>query len=168
MAERTRGEVFTALVEAVLVEERELKISLVQRATNVITSVGVLVTVSLGLSTLISRVPSAGVPKAAVACFGVAVVLLLSSALLALLVNSPRKQDALDVDTLKGRSFQPSDWTRVEESDLEVFHLRLDLAAELSTANQRRARHLAAALTLELVALATLSAAAIITAVPTL
>jgi hypothetical protein len=168
MVERTRGEVFAALVEAVLAEEHELKISLVQRATNVITSAGVLVTVSLVLSTLISRMPPAEVPKAAIACFGAAVLLLLSSALLTLLVNSPRRQDTLDVDALKRHPFQPSDWTTVDKSDFEVFRLRLDLATVLSTANQRRARYLAAALTLELIVLTALSAAAIITTMPIL
>lgn len=168
MAERTRGEVFAALVETVLVEERELKNSLVQRATNVITSAGVLVTLSLGLGTLVPRASTAEVPRAAITCFGVAVVLLFGSALLALLATSPRRQDGLDVDALRRRRYQPSDWTSVDGSEYEVFALRMELAAASSAANQRRARHLTAAYALELVALAALATTAVLIAVPAL
>jgi hypothetical protein len=163
VTERTRGEVFATLVEAVLAEERELKISLMQRATNVITGAGVLVSVSLGIGTLVYRTPLVGVPAVAVGAFGAAVVLLLGAALLALLVNAPQGQDALDLESLRLRPLQRSDWDRVDDSELEVYQLRLALAAALSTANQRRGRRLTAALTLELFALAGLAVAAIST-----
>lgn len=163
MTERTRGEVFTALVEAVLAEERELKISLMQRATTVITSAGVLVSVSLGVSALVSRMPSVTVPMVAVIAFGVAVVFLLGSALLALLVNTPRKQDTLDIETLRQHPLHQSDWNRVDESKLEVYQFRSALAAELSAANQLRSRRLTLAFTLELLALTSLAAATVST-----
>lgn len=168
MAEPTRGEVFTTLVEAVLAEERELALSLVQRAANLIAASGVLVAVSLGLGTLVARTPPAGVPTAAVGCVAVAVLLLLGSALLALVVNAPWRQDAVDLDAIRQRAFGPGGWSAEDGSRREVCALRLDLAVAVRAANQRRARLLTAGFALEVTALAALSAAAVLTALPAL
>jgi hypothetical protein len=127
----------------------------------VITTSGTLVTLTLGVTALSTRVPSSQVSEPALGLIATAVVFPLGAAVLALAINVPWRQEVLDVGTLGGRPVQPADWPQVDpDLAVQAYQLRVQLNANLRASNQRRSRYLTAALALECAALAALSVGA--------
>jgi hypothetical protein len=159
MANRSTREILAELIQDTLNEERKLKDSLAQRSVTVISTSGTLVTLTLGVSALVTRAQASAASGTVLVCVAVALVLLFGAAVLALLNNAPRRQGAVDLDAFAARGTPASaDWrTADEELETEAHALRLRLAADLRSGNSRRSRYLVLALALECAALAALS-----------
>src|SRR5664280_1131126 len=118
MTARSVGEVLRELISDQLAAERAARASLIQRGAVVITGSGVLVSICLTASALITRVQAYSVPDSAIALVGTAVGLLVVAALLALYINAPRSQASIDV--VRGPVKEDlRDWSRPDE-DFEV------------------------------------------------
>jgi hypothetical protein len=158
MADRPTREILGELIQDALDEERKLKDSLAQRSVMVISTSGTLVTLSLGVSALVTRAQEFVVPAAVLVCVAVALVLLFGAAVLAVLNNAPWRQGTVDLDAFAERGTLAADWSAADgELEVEAYALRLRLAADLRASNHRRSRYLLLALALECAALAALS-----------
>ncbi|MGH3976623.1 MAG: hypothetical protein ACRDS9_25385, partial [Pseudonocardiaceae bacterium] len=110
MADRSTREILGELVQDVLDEERKLKDSLALRSVTVISTSGTLVTLTLGVSALVTKAQAFVAPGAVLVCVAVALVLLFGAAVLALLNNAPWRQGAVDLDVFAERGTTAADW----------------------------------------------------------
>ena len=157
MADKTVGDVVSALVDDQLQEERQLKDSLAQRSAIVISTSGTLVTLSLGAAALVTRKQTFTVPHGVLVVVAIAVGLLVVAALASLLVNGSWKQGAVPLGALNGTSYQAT-WTTVDTKQVIAAHdLRVDLITTLRNANRQRARLLMFALSVECAAVVLLA-----------
>lgn len=159
MTDRSTPEILRELVQDALDEGRTLKESLAQRSVMVITTSGVLVTLTLAVGALVTRTSTVAVPYAVSVCMLAALGLLFCAAILALLNNAPRRQSTVDLDVVAERGTTPAQWHANDvELEAEAHAIRVRLVADLRAGNRRRGRYLLLALTLECAALAALTA----------
>jgi hypothetical protein len=92
------GEIYSAVIDRELEQERQRTASLEQRAIAVITSSGVLVTLVFGFGTLIKGTGGMHIPIAARIILALALVAFVGAAIMSLLTNRPRSYKPLGVE----------------------------------------------------------------------
>ncbi|HEV2374495.1 MAG TPA: hypothetical protein VGS19_20330 [Streptosporangiaceae bacterium] len=146
-----------ALVDLIadqLGEERKLKESLAQRSIGVVTSSGVLVALVLGAASLSTPNPKDRLSGPATALAIAALACFIAAAGAALTVNTPRRQDTMEIQWLREA------WSNIGRDPLfGAYEARLDLLTSLRNVNGTSARLLLIAFILELTALILLSTA---------
>ena len=158
MTPKTAGEALSDLLADQISEERGVKSSLAQRSSVAIAAAGTIVPLSLGTITLVARTQTFAVPKFALACAAIAIIFLVTAAILALIVNSPWSQTIVNL----GESIQEVSTSSWGEPDPElavaIYKYQVELASDLRKGNRRRSQYLTIVLGLEISALVAVSA----------
>ncbi|AVZ71079.1 hypothetical protein SLUN_01240 [Streptomyces lunaelactis] len=155
----TAAKVFAEYIEKLLAAENEQRASLQARGAAVITASGTLVTLTLGLAVLVTNQGKATIPNAARVLLLFAMAGFLVAAVLAILVNTPRRQTILDPVAVQREVRRR--WNQTESTGLaKVTADRLTWLARLQRSNDVRAVILMAAVTAQVVAVTLVGAAA--------
>jgi hypothetical protein len=158
MSELSIGELLSEVVKDQLADERDIKNSLAQRATVLIAGSGTIITLSLASIGLMTRQQSFIIPLSAVVFISGALVALISATVLALMINAPWRQGAIDLDSPQFANLE-SRWRQKDNSvAVQILELYLDLLRDLRSSNRRRTHWLIATLALELLAFLSLCA----------
>jgi hypothetical protein len=154
------AEKYSAFLKDLVDFEDKRSTQMETRAIAVITTSGTLVTLLLGLSTLVTRVQSAVLPTFALWAAALAGIGFVASAACAALANSPSKEWGLNPTCLRAEL-----WERFgdenDDPDVKVMSTRLRLWESAHHATQRKAKLVFAAVVLQGFALFALAAVAI-------
>jgi hypothetical protein len=157
-ASQIAGDQYSELIVDQLVEERDRKTSLEQRAAAVITTSGAIVTVVFGFTSLVKgngelHVSSTGLLELVVAAF-----LLLMAVTLALIIGLPR--DYLEVDEKDLRQMVDKDYwinPQAVEARRRIAEVNVDILTSARGFNADKARFLFAAVALEVLGIVSLA-----------
>jgi hypothetical protein len=152
MSEPSIGELLSELVKDQLADERSIKNSLAQRATVLATGSGTIITLALGSIGLMTRQQSFRIPHPAIAFLAGALVALLTATVLALLVNAPWEQWAINLDTLPFANLESTWGNKSDAAAVQVLECYRDLLKGMRSSNGTRSCWLTAILVLELLA----------------
>jgi hypothetical protein len=151
------GDVLAQAAQNELAREFDIKSSLAQRASIVVTSSGGFITLSLGSSVLAARPPVYRVPTFAFSIVSVALILLLAAALTALYINSPWRERALNLEILD-KDPNIDYWKRTNDSlAIEIYEAQRSALIFLRKQNMLRSKILFLALAFECAAITALS-----------
>lgn len=154
------GVEYSVFLKDLVDSEEKRSTQMETRAIAVITTSGALVTLLLGLSTLVTRVQAATLPTFALWAAALAGVGFVASALCAALANSPWKEWGLKPACLRAEL-----WERFgdnsDDPTVKVMSTRLRIWESAHHATQRKAKLVFAAVALQGVAILTLTAVAI-------
>lgn len=157
MTEKTVGELLSNAVLDQLSDERNIKNSLLQRATSLVTGAGAMITLSLGSIGLFTRDQSFHLPQLAILTIGLALATLLIAVALALKVSGPQGQEAIELSVLRDAGFKRQ-WAVADIAVAQnLFDIYVGLVENMRNENKQRSRYLIAILSLELGALIFLS-----------
>jgi hypothetical protein len=152
-------EVYAELVTSLLQAERSRKTALEQKATNVITTSGTMVTLLFGLVAVITAKQSFSLPVASHGWLVAAVVLFVIATGLALFISIPRPygETKLTVENLRAWWHDP-----VADAQAAAATVRLEAVETARLANATKAQMLIAAIGAELVAIALLAVSIVV------
>ncbi|GAB3062475.1 hypothetical protein GCM10027053_26170 [Intrasporangium mesophilum] len=154
------GAEYSAFLKDLVDAEEKRSTGMETRGIAVITTSGALVTLLLGLSTLVTRVQSAVLPTFSLWAAALAGVGFVASAICAALANSPWKEWGLNPSCLRAEL-----WERFgdpgDDPTVKVMSTRLRLWESAHQATQRKAKLVFSAVVLQGFAVLTLASAAI-------